>query len=120
MSTYSQNLFAVLSEGDDVRPEPVAATPKEENKVAEQPKSDKKRAPKANGSGKYYLQYLHFRHNFTTIFSNNWKELFRHEEILAQDNLVKSYGIVTLCEMLNTTNYSQVNLFISKRIFVFI
>jgi hypothetical protein len=46
MSTYSTNLFAVLSEGGDVRPEPVAAS-KEEKKV-EQPKSDK--STKDNGN----------------------------------------------------------------------
>lgn len=45
MSTFSPNLFAVLSEGGEVRPEPVAA-PKEEKKV-EQHKSDKKRSPKS-------------------------------------------------------------------------
>lgn len=47
MSTYSQNLFSVLSEGGDVRPEPVVA-PKEEKKV-EQPKSENKRTPKGGG-----------------------------------------------------------------------
>ncbi|KAI8095709.1 hypothetical protein BDF21DRAFT_406520 [Thamnidium elegans] len=48
MSTYSQNLFAVLSESGDVRPEPVAA-PKEEKKV--EPKSDKKRSAKSAAGG---------------------------------------------------------------------
>ncbi|KAI9252010.1 hypothetical protein EDC94DRAFT_547440 [Helicostylum pulchrum] len=48
MSTYSQNLFAVLSESGDVRPEPVTA-PKEEKKV--EPKSDKKRSAKSAAGG---------------------------------------------------------------------
>ncbi|KAG2206751.1 hypothetical protein INT47_003693 [Mucor saturninus] len=48
MSTYSPNLFAVLSEGGEVRPEPVAA-PKEEKKV-EQPKAENKRTPKGGAA----------------------------------------------------------------------
>ncbi|KAI8968567.1 hypothetical protein BDF20DRAFT_897070 [Mycotypha africana] len=53
MSAYSKNLFSILSEDGDVRPEPVAA-PKEEKKVDEKPKSADKRSskPKANGRGK--------------------------------------------------------------------
>lgn len=54
MSTYSPNLFAVLSEGGEVRPEPVAA-PKEEKKV-EQPKAENKRTPK--GGGKIFFFYV--------------------------------------------------------------
>lgn len=46
MSTYSKNLFSLLSEDGEVRPQPVPV--KEEAKPVEQPKNDK-RSPKSAG-----------------------------------------------------------------------
>jgi hypothetical protein len=46
MSTFSKNLFSLLSEDGEVRPQPVPV--KEEAKPVEQPKNDK-RSPKAAG-----------------------------------------------------------------------
>ncbi|KAI8876377.1 hypothetical protein K501DRAFT_288927 [Backusella circina FSU 941] len=52
MSTYSKNLFALLSEDGEVRPEPAAPKQEEKKKVEEPKKTDNKKPKDASRNGR--------------------------------------------------------------------